>query len=193
MAARKKTISAKKTAAKTAKPAPAKAWTLPKAEGRAAGEKRYWLVKTEPSVFSFDDLMALPNKTTFWDGIRNYQARNFLRDQMKQGDGLIVYHSSAEPPAAVGIAEVAREGYPDATQFDPKHDHYDPDSKQDDPRWFMIDVRGVKAFSRPIPLAELRELPGLEKMVLLQKGSRLSVQPVSPAEWTVLTKVGGIA
>jgi predicted RNA-binding protein with PUA-like domain len=148
-------------------------------------------VKTEPEVFSFSDLQQQPDQTTFWDGIRNYQARNYLRDSMKLGDGVLVYHSNAEPPAIAGLAEVVREGYPDHTQFDATHHHYDPDAKADNPTWYMVDIKAEQSLSRLLPLPELRELKELSGMVLLQKGSRLSVQPVTEAEWNFVRKLGG--
>jgi predicted RNA-binding protein with PUA-like domain len=150
----------------------------------------YWLMKSEPSVFSLDDLKKAPKQTTSWEGVRNYQARNMLRDQMKKGDGVFFYHSSTDPQAIVGTAIVAREGYPDPTQFDPKSKYYDADSKKDDPRWFLIDIKLDRAFKSPITLKELREIPGLEKMALLKKGMRLSVQPVSLDEWRIITQRG---
>ncbi|HTA21353.1 MAG TPA: EVE domain-containing protein [Polyangia bacterium] len=150
---------------------------------------RYWLMKSEPSVFSIDDLARAPKQTTSWDGVRNYQARNLLREAAV-GDGVIFYHSSADPPAAAGTATIARAAYPDASQFDAKSDHYDADSKKDGPRWFVVDVKLDKKFARAVPLAELRATPALEGMVLLRKGSRLSVQPVTPAEWKVICKLG---
>ncbi|HET7585707.1 MAG TPA: EVE domain-containing protein [Gemmatimonadaceae bacterium] len=159
------------TRSRTAPPAPSN------------GERRYWLVKSEPDCFSFDDLWRAPHRTTFWDGVRNYQARNFLRDAMRRGDLVFYYHSSAEPPAIVGIAEVVHEGRPDPTAFDPKEDHFDPDSDPAQPRWFGVDIRAVRPLARPIALAELRRAQGLDGMVLLQRGSRLSVQPVTAAEW----------
>ena len=149
-------------------------------------EKQYWLLKTEPSTFSFDDLWKAPKRTSFWDGVRNFQARNTLRDRMKKGDLVFIYHSSADPTGIAGIAEVVREGYPDATAFDAKDSHYDPKSNRESPTWFGVDVRAVERIDPIITLEELRKTPGLEKMVLLQKGSRLSVQPVSPAEWGVI-------
>jgi predicted RNA-binding protein with PUA-like domain len=152
--------------------------------------RRHWLVKTEPSVFSFDDLMKCPKQTTSWDGVRNFQARNTLRDDMKKGDLVFVYHSSADPTAIVGVAEIAREGYPDKTAFDAKDSHFDPRSREDAPTWFVVDLKATEAFRRPVTLAELREVKGLEKMTLLQKGSRLSVQPVSPTEWEIIYKLG---
>lgn len=153
----------------------------------ANSERQYWLLKTEPTTFSFDDLWRAPKRTTFWDGVRNFQARNTLRDRMKQGDLVFIYHSSTDPTGIVGIAEVAREGYPDATAFDPADSHFDPKSKRESPTWFGVDVRAVERIDPIITLEELRRTRGLEKMVLLQKGSRLSVQPVSAVEWGVIT------
>ena len=152
----------------------------------ANNERQYWLLKTEPTTFSFDDLWRAPKRTTFWDGVRNFQARNTLRDRMKQGDLVFIYHSSTDPTGIVGIAEVAREGYPDETAFDPADSHFDPRSKRESPTWFGVDVRAVERIDPIVTLEELRRTRGLEKMVLLQKGSRLSVQPVSAAEWTVI-------
>jgi predicted RNA-binding protein with PUA-like domain len=149
----------------------------------------YWLFKSEPSVFSIDDLAKAPEKTTFWDGVRNYQARNTLRDSVKKGDLVLFYHSNAEPPGIAGLAEVVREGYPDSTAFDKKDPHFDPKSDPKNPTWFMVDVRHVKTFSRIIPLEELRSIPQLKDMVLLQKGSRLSIQPVTAAEWKIIEKL----
>ena len=152
--------------------------------------RRHWLVKSEPETFSFGDLLAKPGRTTGWDGVRNFQARNFMRDEMKQGDLVFFYHSSADPTAIVGVAEVVREGYPDPTALDPKDPHHDPKSKSESPSWYMVDVRAVEPLKRPLTLTELRSVKGLEKMVLLQKGSRLSVQPVSPSEWEIIYKLG---
>lgn len=152
--------------------------------------RRHWLVKSEPETFSFGDLLAKPGRTTGWDGVRNFQARNFMRDEMKQGDLVFFYHSSADPTAIVGVAEVVREGYPDPTALDPKDPHHDPKSKPESPSWYMVDVRAVEPLKRPLTLTELRSVKGLEKMVLLQKGSRLSVQPVSPSEWEIIYKLG---
>jgi predicted RNA-binding protein with PUA-like domain len=147
-------------------------------------------VKSEPGTFSFDDLLARPKKTTHWDGVRNFQARNTLRDLMKKGDLVFFYHSSADPTAVVGVAEVVKEGYPDGSALDPKDSHYDPKSTPENPIWFMVDLRAVEAFKTPVTLAELRETKGLEKMVLLQRGSRLSVQPVTAKEWEIIHKLG---
>ena len=150
-------------------------------------DKRHWLLKTEPSAFSFQDLWNAPGRTTGWDGVRNFQARNTLRDQMKKGDLVFIYHSSTDPTGIAGIAEVAREGYPDPTAFDAKDSHYDPKSKRESPSWFMVDVKALRAIEPIITLDELRRTKGLENMVLLKRGSRLSVQPVSSAEWEVIT------
>jgi predicted RNA-binding protein with PUA-like domain len=152
---------------------------------------RHWLLKTEPETFSFDDLARAPKKTTGWNGVRNYQARNFLRDSLKKGDRVLVYHSNADPPAVVGIAEVVREGYPDPTQFDPKDDHYDPDSPKDQPRWFQVDVKAVQKLKRAVSLDEIRSVKALSKMALVQRGQRLSVQPVTPEEFDCIVELGG--
>lgn len=155
--------------------------------------KRYWLVKSEPDVFSFDDLLKAPKKTTHWDGVRNYQARNIMRDDMKKGDGVFFYHSSADPTGIVGICEVVKEAYPDHTAFDAKDPHFDPKSKKDAPTWYMVDLKAVKKLPRLVTLAELKGVKGLEKMVLLQRGSRLSVQPVTAKEWEIVTELAGVA
>jgi predicted RNA-binding protein with PUA-like domain len=151
---------------------------------------RHWLLKTEPGTFSFDDLLQSPGRTTGWDGVRNYQARNFLRDAMKKGDRVLVYHSSTEPPAVVGIAEVAREGYPDPTQFDAKDDHFDAESDPEEPRWFQVDVKAVRRLARPVTLEEIRQTKALAKMPLLQRGQRLSVQPVAADEYERIVRMG---
>ena len=145
---------------------------------------QYWLMKSEPEAYSIEDLAR--DKKTYWDGVRNYQARNFMRDQMKPGDRVFFYHSNAEPPGIAGIAEVASQGYPDPSAFDPKDIHYDPDSKKDKPVWYVVDLEYVKKFKRLLPLKELRQVEGLSKMPLLQRGQRLSVQPVSPKEWEIV-------
>src|SRR5262245_55734285 len=144
---------------------------------------KYWLMKSEPGSFSIDDLARAPRKTTAWDGVRNYQARNMLRDQMSKGDQVLFYHSSCDVPGVAGIAAVVRTAYPDATAFDSKHHHYDPDSNRDDPTWFMVDVRLVRKLKRVITLDELRAARGLAGMQLLKRGNRLSVMPVSAQEW----------
>jgi predicted RNA-binding protein with PUA-like domain len=147
---------------------------------------RHWLIKSEPSAFSWDDLWKAENRTTSWDGVRNYQARNFMRDEMKKGDLAFFYHSGAEP-GIVGIAEVVREGYPDHTALDPKDPYYDPKTKPGESPWSMVDIRAIERFPRRIPLSEMRTKPELEGLPLLQKGNRLSVQKVGAAEWNAVT------
>ncbi|MCC2640414.1 MAG: uncharacterized protein K0S45_827 [Nitrospira sp.] len=147
-----------------------------------ADGRRYWLMKSEPTVFSIDDLARSRKQTTSWEGVRNYQARNFMR-AMKVGDQVLFYHSSSDPPSVVGIAEVVTTAYPDATQFDKRDAHYDPGSDPNRPRWDVVDIRFVRKFITALPLNLLRELAGLAGMELLRKGSRLSVQPVKGTEW----------
>jgi len=140
----------------------------------------YWLMKSEPDVFGIDDLKARPKQTEPWDGVRNYQARNFMRDDMKVGDRILFYHSNCKPPAAVGIARVASKPYPDPTQFDPDSKYYDPKSDPDDPRWILVDVNYVRHLKRPIPLQEIKDhAEALEGLQLIRRGNRLSVMPVS--------------
>ena len=155
---------------------------------RKPGEKRYWLVKSEPSVFSFDDLLRLPGKTTHWNGIRNFAARNFMKDGMKIGDRVFFYHSSAEPTAIVGICEVVREAYPDDSAFDSASEGYDPASTKDRPTWYMVDLRAVAQFTRPVTLTEIKERNELANMALLRIG-RLSVSPVTSGEWDVICRM----
>jgi predicted RNA-binding protein with PUA-like domain len=145
----------------------------------------YWLLKTEPTTFGIDDLERAPRKTSCWDGVRNFQARNMLRDQMKRGDQGFLYYSSCEVPGIVGIVKVVKEGYPDHTAFDRGHPHFDAGSKRDDPRWFMVDVRLERRLSRVITLEELRAQAGgaLRGMILLRPGNRLSVMPVDASHW----------
>jgi predicted RNA-binding protein with PUA-like domain len=152
---------------------------------RAPGERRYWLIKSEPEVFSFADLQAAPQQATHWDSIRNTGARNFLRDAMRIGDLAFYYHSNAEPSAIVGICEVVREGYPDFTAFDPKHPYYDAESVLETPTWFMVDVRAVEALPRAVTLPEIKASPLLTEIALL-KVSRLSVVPITRAEWDIV-------
>ena len=151
---------------------------------------RYWLMKSEPSAFSIQDLRKVRGQTTCWDGVRNFQARNFMRT-MKKGDRVLFYHSSADPPAVMGVAEVVTEAYPDDSAFNPKNIHYDPKSTPAKPLWDMVDIKLVKIFPSPIPLDRLRQEPGLKRMELLRKGSRLSVQPVRPEEWAVVLALAG--
>src|SRR4051812_21179760 len=152
---------------------------------RKGGETRYWLVKSEPDVFSFDDLQHAPKKTTVWDGVRNFAARNFLRHGMKKGDEVFFYHSSTNPQAIVGIVEVAREGYPDPSAFDKKHAGYDEKSDPDDPSWFAVDLKAVKALPRPVTLQEMKANKALADMALLRIG-RLSVTPVTDSQWNAI-------
>ena len=188
----KKKPKAKKAAAKraAAKKAAAKktggAWDAVFAE-RGAGERRYWLVKSEPDAFSFDDLLRLPNKTTHWNGVRNFVARNFMRDGMEVGDRVFFYHSGARPEI-VGICEVVHEAYPDPTAFDPKDEGHDPKSDPTHPTWFMVDLRAVAQITHPVTLAEIKARRELKGMALLRIG-RLSVTPVSPREWETIVRM----
>jgi predicted RNA-binding protein with PUA-like domain len=153
---------------------------------------RYWLMKSEPDEVSFDDVLAAPQRTVAWFGVRNYQARNFMRDQMQVGDGVVFYHSSCPVPGVAGIARVASTPYPDASQFDADSPYFDPKAKPEAPRWISVDVTAV-AQGRYLPLSELRGVPELEEMVLLQKGSRLSVSPVTPGQWNKILEMAGVA
>ncbi len=148
---------------------------------------RYWLMKSEPAEFSIDDLAAAPRKTAPWFGVRNYQARNYMRDRMRVGDGVFFYHSSCEEPGIAGIAEVASSAYPDATQFDRRSPYFDPKSSRDAPRWLHVDVKLVRK-TRLIGLAELRRHPELAAMRVLARGNRLSITPVEPDEWEFITR-----
>jgi len=145
----------------------------------------YWLMKSEPGVFGIDDLAKSPRKTTHWDGVRNFQARNFMRDEMRRGDLAFFYHSSCDEPGVVGIVEIVKEGYPDHTAFDKHDDHFDADSDPANPRWYMVDVRMKRKFRRAITLATLREHEhhALKGLALLKRGNRLSITPVSAAHW----------
>jgi predicted RNA-binding protein with PUA-like domain len=147
---------------------------------------KYWLMKSEPDECSIDDVLAAPECKTAWSGVRNYQARNFMRDQMRMGDGVLFYHSSCAEPGIAGIAEIASAPYPDASQFDRKSPYYDPASKREAPRWVNVDVRALRK-TRLVALAELRKQKPLAKMVLLRPGNRLSITPVSGAEWKYIT------
>ena len=150
----------------------------------------YWLMKSEPSCFSIDDLQNAPNKTTCWDGVRNYQARNFMRDAMKIHDRVFFYHSNCKPPGIIGIAEVVSAAYPDYTAFDPTSEHPDSLSTPDKPRWFMVDICFVKKFPQLISLESLKSYLELSNMQLLRKGNRLSVLPVSKFEWEFINQLG---
>lgn len=149
---------------------------------------QYWLIKSEPDVFSIRNLATAKHKTTHWEGVRNYQARNFLR-AMKKGDRALFYHSNAEPSAVAGVVEVVREAYPDPTAWDKKSDYHDPKASPDNPIWSMVDVRLVAVFPREIPLEELRGVKALAGMELLRRGSRLSVTPVTPAQFRAIEKL----
>lgn len=151
---------------------------------------QYWLMKSEPDVFSVQDLARSPRRTTSWEGVRNYQARNFMR-AMRRGDGVLFYHSNAEPPAIVGVAKVVRTAYPDPTAFEKRSRYYDPGSRPSRPRWDMVDIQLVRRFRRPLALDRLRREPALAGMELLRRGSRLSVQPVRPAEWARVMALAG--
>jgi predicted RNA-binding protein with PUA-like domain len=143
---------------------------------------RYWLMKSEPSDVSIDDLALMPDQTVAWYGVRNYQARNFMRDQMRVGDGVFFYHSSCPEPGIAGIAEVSSPTYPDATQFDPASKYFDPKATSQNPRWFNVNVKFIRK-TRLIGIKELRSRPELANMRILQRGNRLSITPVDPAEW----------
>ena len=143
----------------------------------------YWLMKSEPDVYGIDDLMAQPDQTDHWDGIRNYQARNFMRDQMKMGDKAFFYHSNCKEPGVVGTMSICREAYTDHTQFDANEKYYDPKSDPDNPRWIMVNLRFEQKFGRTITLKELRGEPALAEMRLLARGNRLSIMPVTKDEW----------
>ncbi len=157
-----------------------------------ATKRSYWLLKSEPDLFSFEDLWNSKGRRTHWDGVRNYTARNFMRDEMKVGDGVLFYHSNAKPPGVAGVAEVVREGYPDFTQFDPEDAHFDPKADPDAPRWYMVDIRARAGARSFVPLADLKANPRLAKMALVQRGQRLSVQPVTPAEWREVLRMAGL-
>jgi predicted RNA-binding protein with PUA-like domain len=151
----------------------------------------YWLMKSEPDEVSFDDVLAAPAQTTAWFGVRNYQARNFMRDGMQPGDGVLFYHSSCAVPGVAGIAKVVGSPYPDASQFDANSKYFDPKATPEQPRWTSIDIQAVAA-GRYLPLTEMRTVPELEDMVLLQKGSRLSISPVTAGQWAKVLKLIGV-
>ena len=160
--------------------------------GREAvmADRRYWLFKSEPNAYSYADLQG--DGVAEWDGVRNYQARNFLRDTIQEGDGILFYHSNAAPMAVVGTAVVVRSGYPDATAWDAASAHPDPKSTPDNPRWYVVDIRADREFESPVTLEAIKITPGLEKMMVAQRGARLSIQPVTPEEWDIITKMGGV-
>ncbi|EKD71952.1 MAG: hypothetical protein ACD_46C00050G0005 [uncultured bacterium] len=149
----------------------------------------YWLFKSEPETFSIDDLANRPKQTEHWDGVRNYQVRNMLRDEIKKGDLGFFYHSSCTPPGIAGVVEVVKEGYPDFVAWDPRSNYFDPKSTPENPRWYMVDVKLVKKFPRLITLDEIRHHPQLKNMLILRKGNRLSITSVSKKEWDVINKI----
>ena len=153
---------------------------------------KIWLMKTEPSVFSLEDLRASPDGTAEWEGIRNYQARNLMRDEMKVGDRVLFYHSATKIPAIVGTATVVREAYPDDTAWSPESKYFDPKSSPENPRWVMVDIRFEQEFPRPLSLADLRGNPKLKDMTLLRKGMRLSIQPVTKPEFEAVLVMAGL-
>lgn len=152
-------------------------------------ERQYWLVKSEPETYSIDDLER--DGSTSWDGIRNYTARNLMRDRMRVGDGVLFYHSNADPPGVAGVARVVSEPHPDALQFDPESDYHDPKATRDAPRWWVVDIGFVAKLDRVVPLAELKDDPELAEMPLVQKGQRLSVQPVEARHWHRVCALAG--
>lgn len=151
---------------------------------------KYWLMKSEPDVFSFQDLKKRPDKTEPWNGVRNYQARNFMRDEMKVGDLVLFYHSSCEVPGVAGIARVSSEAYPDDTQFDPKSEYYDPKASRENPRWFLVNVSFEMDFRSFVSLELIKKQEKLSQMRLLQRGNRLSILPVTPEEFNTIKKLG---
>ena len=154
-----------------------------------APARRYWLFKSEPDVYPYSALVR--DRRTHWDGVRNFQARNLLRDEIKLGDGVLFYHSNAKPMCIAGIAKVVAEGYPDHTAFDPDSNYHDPKSDPDEPTWFMVDIAPVKALPEPLTRDQLKQIPALADMMLLRRGARLSVQPVTAAEWRAVLKAAG--
>lgn len=161
--------------------------------GRTASMTRYWLFKSEPSAFSIDDLARSPRQTAPWDGVRNYQARNFLRDEVRVGDKAFFYHSSQEPLGIFGAMEVVSPGRPDPTQYDPDSPYFDPKSSRDNPRWYLVDVRLLEKFASPVTREALAHDRITAQMLVLKRGMRLSIQPVSPAEWKAVRRLAGLS
>ncbi|MFQ6028820.1 MAG: EVE domain-containing protein [Dehalococcoidia bacterium] len=153
-------------------------------------ERRYWIFKSEPGNYSFANLLGEEDQTAEWDGVRNYQVRNFMRDEMKVGDGVLFYHSSSKPTAVMGTAHIVREAYPDHTAWDPKAKYYDPKSDPANPAWLMVDIKADQEFNRPVTLQEIKENPRLQGMMLVRKGMRLSIQPVTEEEWEEIVSLG---
>ncbi len=157
-----------------------------------APKKNYWLMKSEPDVFSYAHLVASKNSTTLWDGVRNYQARNMMRDDMKVGDLVLYYHSNTKPPGVVGVAEVVQEGYPDPTQFDPNDSHFDPKAERDNPRWYVVDLKAKAELPQYVALDALKANVKLAEMAVIQRGQRLSVQSVSAPHFREVLRMGGL-
>ena len=153
-------------------------------------ERRYWLFKSEPTNYSFQDLLGEEDRTAEWDGVRNYQVRNFMRDEMKVGDGVLFYHSSAKPTAVMGTATVVKEAYPDSTAWEPGAKYYDPKSNPDDPTWLMVDIVADQEFNRPVTLQEIKQNPKLQGMMVVKRGVRISIQPVSKEDWDEIIALG---
>jgi len=153
-------------------------------------DRKYWLFKSEPTAYSFSDLLKEPDQTAEWDGVRNYQVRNYMRDDMKVGDGVLFYHSSAKPLAVVGTASIVRESYPDNTAWDPNDKHFDKRSTLDDPVWLMVDIKAEQEFAHPVTLPQIKANPQLQDMLLARRGMRLSIQPVTPQEWEEVVGLG---
>lgn len=161
-------------------------------EPDGAPASRFWLLKSEPSVFAFDDLWRAPRRRSGWEGVRNYQARNLLRDELRRGDGVLFYHSSSEPPGIAGIARVSAAGRPDPSQFDARSEYHDPAATPAAPRWYEVEIEAVARCAELVTLATLRAQPALAGMALLRRGQRLSVQPVSAAEWRAVLALAGL-
>ena len=153
-------------------------------------ERKYWLFKSEPTAYSFSDLLKEADQTAEWDGVRNYQVRNFMRDEMKVGDGVLFYHSSAKPLAVVGTAHIVREAYPDSTAWDSNDKHFDSRSTPDNPVWLMVDIKAEQEFAHPVTLPQIKANPGLQDMLLVRRGMRLSIQPVTQQEWEEVVALG---
>jgi predicted RNA-binding protein with PUA-like domain len=159
-----------------------------KEDGEMA-ERSYWLFKSEPSAYSFSDLMGEEDRTAEWDGVRNYQARNYLRDEVKEGEGVLIYHSGAKATSVVGTAVVVRGGYPDHTAWDPSSEHPDPKSTPEKPVWYMVDIKGEAELARPVTLAQIKATPALESCSLLTR-PRISIHPITQQEWDIITEMG---
>lgn len=155
--------------------------------------RKYWLFKSEESCYPIDALKNAPNSTDSWDGVRNYQARNILRDEVKKGDGVLFHHSSGNPTGVAGTCVVTRAAFPDETALDPNEQHFDPKATAEDPRWVAVEVQFKKKFKNTVPLAELKQTPGLENMMVTKRGMRLSIQPVTKSEWDIVLKMASAA